>query len=808
MSTSSTERKRWSSLSLRRSPFSAPSTTAERHLFTESAALAGLTAVILVLLTWASLRVTAMPDAVAASAPDAQFSSARAFEHLKAIAQAPSPTGSSAHASVREYLVSQIEQLGLAAESHSTVTAHPAWSAAFRVENILTRLPGTDSTRAVLIVGHYDSVAGSPGAGDNHLSNAAMLEAIRTLRAREPLRNDIIFLFADAEEYGLAGAYAFVQEHPWAKEIGVVFNYDSSTGQGPLVLQHTAAEDGWLVRHLAAADAGIYLKSQQNSERSERWGQDFDVFEEAGYTAANINNWTNTAFYHTRLDNLDHVDERKLQAYGASMVQLAGHFGGIDLSQTRDEDRVFFSVFDKNFVIHYSNAWTWPLALVAALGVAAVVIAGIRRRRLSARALAVSVAGLLALLVLGAVVAETGWGVIKGLHPEADWQQEQDIYQGGLLLGGLTALVAAGFIASMSWGARRLGIANLQVAALVLVLVLGLYAAAEDPLFSYLALWPLIAVTLATGVSFFIPTGAAATTRHRWLRAGLFWLAAIPVIGVFMPLVVQVLVRTSDAGAAVAVLLGTLLAALLVSLIEIVLPARRWWLAGLAAAAGVALLILGTARSGFTAEQPRPDSLFYVLDAESGAARWATLDDDPDAWIAQFVPPDAEATTAQAVLGIPASAQEDTDWLIPASAAWASAAPPLDAPAPTLDVVADQREGDTRALTLRVASPRGGRVVYVVPEQEVVSASVEGKSVMVTPAWRLLFVGLPPEGVELQLTLRGDGPARLTVLDQTDGLPAALAASYEPEPADTVPAILPRWARGYPAFVRQTFVID
>jgi hypothetical protein len=132
----------------------------------------------------------------------------------------------------------------------------------------------------------------------------------------------------------------------------------------------------------------------------------------------------------------------------------------------------------------------------------------------------------------------------------------------------------------------------------------------------------------------------------------------------------------------------------------------------------------------------------------------------------------------------------------------------LDVPAPVLEVLADHRAGDTRTLTLRVTSPRNGRLVYIVPDQEVVAAAVEGKPVAVYPDWRFMFVSLSPEGIELQLVLRDSGPVRLTVLDQTDGLPATLAARYRPEPEDTIPAILPRWARGYPTLVSKTYMFD
>lgn len=789
---------------LHRSP--AGTATEVKHLSSESAVIAVLTIVILVILGWASLRVTAMPDTVPASAPPDQFSSARALEHLKAMPQTPSPTGSPENAFVRNYIIDQLESFGLTPEIQSTVAVHPELGTAFQVENILVRLPGRDSSRAVLFVGHYDGVASGPGVGDNRLSVAAMLEAIRTLQAREPLDNDVIFLFPDAEEYGLVGANTFVEEHPWAQDVGVVFNYDASDGRGPLVLMFTTEEDGWLVRNLAAAKSGTFLKSQQNSERdAERWGQDYHVFQNAGYTTANMNNWTNQAYYHSRLDNLDNFDERKLQAFGFSMVQIAGQFGSIDLSETRDSDRVFTSVFDKDLVVQYPVSWTWPLTILATVGVIVVFVIGLKRQRLTGMALLKSAAALIGFLIVGTVLVTVAWSVIEGLHPEADWQQDVDIYQGNLLLNGLIAFVIAGFIVLLALGSRHLGVDNLQAIGLVLVLLLTIFAAATDPLFSYAALWPVLGVTLVTGISFFIP--ADQTSRNRWLRAVIFWLAAIPAFATFMPLLGQVMGRTTEAGVVVPALLLILFTALLVSVIDIALPYYRYWLAGLAVIIGIALLIVGTARSGFDADQPQPHTLFYLLNADTGSAQWVTMDEDPDEWIAEFVPADtAQATTVEDVLGVPGAPDQDKDWLIPNIDAWTSDAPVLDAASPQLDVLADTREGDIRTLTLRVTSPRNSRLVYIVPHQEVVEASVAGKPVDVYPGWRFMFVGLPPEGVELDLVLRGADPAQLTVFDQTDGIP--LAAHYSPEPEDTMPAIMPRWARGYPTFVSKTYLFE
>jgi hypothetical protein len=776
-------------------------------LIGERTALGVTTVFVLVSTAAVSYRVVALPEPLRASAPLDQFSSGRAWPHLEAIAQVPSPTGSAANARVRDYIVGEITALGLTPEIQSTVAVHPD-GIAFRVDNVLVRLPGSDSTKAVLIVGHYDGIASGPGAGDNRFSNAAMLEAIRALQVREQLRNDVIFLFPDAEEYGLVGAQAFIEEHPWARDVGVVFNYDASGGGGPLVLMKTVREDGWLARHLGAAHAGIFLKSQQNSERDDDpWGTDFDAFRKAGYTAADLDDWANHAFYHTRLDNVERLDEGKLQAYGDSMVRLAQHFGGIDLRDTREGDRVFTSMFDKDLVVGYPKSWTWPITVVATLAVIAVVAIGVRRGRLHPMALVKSGAALLGFLLLSALLLEIAWGAITDLHTEARWQQDVDIYQGPLLLSGLVAFVVAGLIAALAWGGRRLGLPNLQAAALVVLVPAAIFAAAADPFFSYVGLWPLLAVAVAFGASLFVPDDGSG--RWRWLRAGLFGLAAIPVLGVIVPILWRTLFDSTEAGAAVPAILVVFLAALLVPLIDFALPARRSWLAGAAAVVGVALLGAGFARSGFDAGQPRPHTLFYAMNADTGTARWATLDEGPDAWITQFVPSDtAEATTAEAVLGIAASTREGTDWLIPSTPAWTSDAPALTAPAPTLTVLSNRRDGDLRTLRLRVASPRGGRLVSVASEQEVVQASVEGKPIEVYPGWRFAFVGPPDEGVELDLALRGSGPTRFTVFDQTDGLPPSLATRYNPEPEDTMPAILPRWARGYPAFVTKTYVVE
>ncbi len=92
----------------------------------------------------------------------------------------------------------------------------------------------------MVITGHYDSHYPAPGAGDDGLSSAAMLEAVRVLKAGPPLQNDVLFLWTDGEEYGWKGATAFLDEYPGAKtNSGVVLCFDGRPGNAPLTLRQT-----------------------------------------------------------------------------------------------------------------------------------------------------------------------------------------------------------------------------------------------------------------------------------------------------------------------------------------------------------------------------------------------------------------------------------------------------------------------------------------------------------------------------------------------------------------------------------------
>ncbi len=111
--------------------------------------------------------------------------------------------------------------------------------------NTIAEIPGTDprlKDEVVILGAHFDSVAAATGATDNATGSAAMMEALRILKAigAKPRRTIRIALWGGEEE-GLLGSRAYVREHfadpatmvlkPDHAKVAAYFNSDNGTGR-------------------------------------------------------------------------------------------------------------------------------------------------------------------------------------------------------------------------------------------------------------------------------------------------------------------------------------------------------------------------------------------------------------------------------------------------------------------------------------------------------------------------------------------------------------------------------------------------
>ncbi|MCB0547734.1 MAG: M28 family peptidase [Phaeodactylibacter sp.] len=93
-------------------------------------------------------------------------------------------------------------------------------------QNIIGTLPGATEDAAVIIVdGHYDTVAASPGADDNGTAVIGVLEAARILSQYRFART-LRFIGFDLEEVGLRGSRHYVENRNREEDIVGVLNME------------------------------------------------------------------------------------------------------------------------------------------------------------------------------------------------------------------------------------------------------------------------------------------------------------------------------------------------------------------------------------------------------------------------------------------------------------------------------------------------------------------------------------------------------------------------------------------------------
>src|SRR5262249_7283985 len=119
-----------------------------------------------------------------AEVPATEFSADRARETLRRV-QAdglPHPVGSPEHARVRDRVVAELRRSGYEPSVQETFVCGRDGTCA-RVANVLARIDGAGPGKAGLLAARYDSVGAGPGASDDGLGVAAVLEVAKILKA-------------------------------------------------------------------------------------------------------------------------------------------------------------------------------------------------------------------------------------------------------------------------------------------------------------------------------------------------------------------------------------------------------------------------------------------------------------------------------------------------------------------------------------------------------------------------------------------------------------------------------------------------
>ncbi len=505
---------------------------------------------------------------------DTPVSLANLKRHVSAIAAEPHPVGSEANRRVRDYIIGELEALGLAPEVQTGAMISMRGRGE-TVENIVCVIPGQSpgGSRGLLAC-HYDSHPAAPGAGDDANAVAGMLEVARLLVQSGAPRRDIVLLVTDGEEAGLLGARIWVEQHADLMGCAVVANFEARGTSGPAIMFETAGAPRGMF-HDAYARTLQPVTSSLAAAVYERMpnGTDFTVFRRAGMSGLNFAFIGGVENYHTPNDDAAHLSDASLLHQAQQMHAIATYFATASDAQwsENDPDRamglVYFDVLSL-FVIAYPQWLAWPLAILAM----AAALAGAYRQRTDFKALARGVAGHVLMLVI----------VVAWVH--LLMQAPMDRAAIGAIVPALAgaALLA---LAALPWagGKEERGERGAISGMLLVMTPLVAMTTALLPAGSYVLTWP----ALLTGA-------AACLGDNRW-RASAMALAGAVATLILLPLawlVTQALtIRLLGVGAALLVMLLWTWRPALAPLLQ-----KRWWTTGVCfvLAAGCFTLVLLT----------------------------------------------------------------------------------------------------------------------------------------------------------------------------------------------------------------------
>lgn len=592
-----------------------------------------LSFIILIALVWWSFKSLLPATATTAQVALTEFSTERALRQLKVISQQPHYVGSPAHGEVRAFLMNELTKMGLEPQVQEGHVLDSWWGSSTLVhaKNIVARYKGTNSTKAVLLMSHYDSAphSKSHGASDAGSGVVTVLEGLRAyLAGDQKPKNDIIVVFTDSEELGLDGATLFVNEHPWAKEVGVALNFEARGSSGPsnMIVETNGGNENLIKEFKEArleypvATSLMYsiYKMLPNDTDSTVLREEGDI---PGFFFAFIDSHYN---YHTINDRWQNLDPRTLEHQGQYILPLIKHFSQIDLSQIKStEDQVYFDTPLFTFV-SYPFSWVWPMAILAIVIFLALLIMGIRSKGLRSGPVGRGFLALLLSLLGPLVLIQLFTWLWPFIYP-----QYADILPVFIYNGHWYTLAFAVMALAFSFGVYS-HLCKVEHTASTMV----------APLSLWIIINVIVAIYLKGAGYFIIPVLISLVAFYALIKQKkpsvlLMLLLVAPAIFIFSPLIQFFPVGLGPKAYWISIVFSVLLFGLALPVVGFYKSKRFLAYLGLI----VTFIFLGVAHatSDYTEKRQKPNSLLYYHNEAESSAYWVTYDDYLDPWVQGYL---------------------------------------------------------------------------------------------------------------------------------------------------------------------------
>ena len=560
-----------------------------------------------------------------ASISETKFSTERALIHLKEITKAPHYIGTEEHARVREYIVEQLNGLGLETEIQEGFIMNTKWKSLDKPKNILAKIKGSGNGKSLLLLSHYDSaLTPSFGASDAGSGVVTILETIRAFQASAKTpTNDIIVLFTDAEEVGLDGARLFVKNHPWAKNVGIALNFEARGSGGPSnMIVETNSGNKNLINAFMEADVkfpvasslmySIYKMLPNDTDSTVlRQGGDID-----GFFFAFIDDHFD---YHTANDNFENLDRNTLQHQGEYLLPLVHYFADADLSSLKSsEDHVYINVPILK-MISYPFAWIIPMLILAISVFIVLIVYGLNKKVLSGKTIARSFVPFLLAFVICGLIGFYGWKLLLILYPQYSEIQHGFTYNGHTYISFFVLVSLAILFGVYHRYSKKTNVASLLIAPLIFWLLINV----------------MVAIYLKGAAFFIIPVFLGLLSLWLLIRQEKPNLILMVIIGALAIFMFVPLIQFFPVGLGLKMLVGScLITALLfgISLPVFGFYSKKGILSALFILLAIVFFIKAHLTRDFTAERQKPNSLVYYYDADTDETYWATYDKILDDW--------------------------------------------------------------------------------------------------------------------------------------------------------------------------------
>jgi hypothetical protein len=689
------------------------------------------------------------PPALRAQPTANEFDTVRAKERLAYILgdQRPHPSDSPQSDLVRARLVAQLEQIGLRPIVRDQLACNELYKqrgvSCTRVRNVIAML-GPPHGRALLLNAHYDSTPVGPGAADDGIGVATLLEVGAILKDR-PLRRPVILLFNEGEELGLVGARAFLDD-PLSSNVDSLVNLEARGVRGPVNMFETSRPNAAAIVTFARAVKNPIANSLSTDVyRLLPNYTDVNSFAERGWLTLNLAPIGNETRYHSPGDDVAVLDPATLQHMGDQTLSLA-----IALSNGTPSgggDRIFMDIAGRTLI-------TLPLAIGATLLIALLIgFAIISWRRGGFPRGAATVAG----SIVGAtILAWLLMALIGAMRPGMFWRAHP--IWSHLTIYAATIFVTVTLVAAIGGTLDR---TRLRPAFWLIFLIIGgaigLIAPGGIVFFLFPPVLALIgmvaaphwkraeqAASVAAIILLYLTWGAMLGLLEELLNGGPMW--------VFAPL-------------------GSLL--IVPTLIEARPLIARTGLRDAAIASGAIALacsLAAMAAPAYSADREQRLVIQHVDEPAAGKAWWSVLND-----------------------GAPLPTAFRGEWKrgkLPFSERprWLSAAPPdRAAKAPSVQLLSQSQDGTGRSLTLRLIANGNERIELIAPtDADIRAAGVAGfvRPIDRTESGKYAIdcFGRSCDGMTLRLVMGQSRPVPFLVVGTKAPLPPSAAALLAARP--------------------------